>query len=606
MIRRPPRSTHCISSAASDVYKRQGINAEYMGNLNQQNILKKFKLNMEQKEVKDEKPQENEKDEQTGEQKMSKNALKKKQKQEEIAKKKAEKEAKKQEEQQNKPQQKKKEEKKEEEELDPSKYYELRCKQIKTLMETKNPFPYPHKFNVQYNVKQFRNEYDPTITENNKFLEKEVTIAGRVQTIRTQGKNLIFIDIIGEGEKLQVLCNKAQYKDERPFEEISILIKRGDIIGVGGKPGRSKTGELSIAPGSVKLLSPCLHQLPTLQTGLKEQETRYRMRYLDLIMNDSTRKTFLARTKIIGYIKNYFNQRDFLEVETPMMNMIPGGATAKPFKTFHNDLNMELTMRVAPELFLKQLIVGGLDRVYELGKQFRNESIDQTHNPEFTTIEAYWAYADYEDWMNTTEDLLNGLVRTITGQEVIKVHMPPSRQLQLERLEKVLGKELPKKGDENEQKFFENIAKEKEIKLAEPYNKNYYIDRLIELNEKEVMAKIEIEISFKRPFKRIDMMHELANRLKVQLPENYESQEANKFFDDLCAKYKLECTPPRTTARLIDKLVGEFLEPDCINPTYLINHPKIMSPLAKYHRQYPQLTERFELFINKKEICNSY
>lgn len=198
-----------------------------------------------------------------------------------------------------------------------------------------------------------------------------------------------------------------------------------------------------------------------------------------------------------------------------MMNMIPGGATAKPFKTFHNDLNMELTMRVAPELFLKQCVVGGLDRVYEMGKQFRNESIDQTHNPEFTSIEAYWAYADYEDWMNTTEELLNGLAKYITGSEIIKIHMPPSRTLQLERLEKILGKKLPEKGDQNEQQFFEKLAEEKQIKKTEVYNKEFYIDRLIEFHEKEVMATIEISLDFKRPWKRIDMMHELAKRLNI-------------------------------------------------------------------------------------------
>lgn len=244
--------------------------------------------------------------------------------------------------------------------------------------------------------------------------------------------------------------------------------------------------------------------------------------------------------------------------------------------------------------------------MYELGKQFRNESIDQTHNPEFTSIEAYWAYADYEDWMNTTEDLLNGLVKHILGSEIIKIHVPPSRNLQLERLEKILGAKLPSKDDPNEPKQIEEIATKQGVKVVEKYNRDYYIDRMIELHEKEVMPSVEIEVNFKRPFQRIDMMHELAKRLNIQLPENYDSDEANKFFDNLCTKYKLDCKPPKTTSRLIDKLVGEFLEPDCINPTFLINHPKIMSPLAKYHRLYPQLTERFELFINKKEICNSY
>lgn len=182
-----------------------------------------------------------------------------------------------------------------------------------------------------------------------------------------------------------------------------------------GRPGRSNTNELSIAPGQVLLLSPCLHMLPEPHVGLKDSETRFRKRYLDMIMNQRVRDTFVMRSKVIGFVRRYLNNLNFVEVETPMMNMIPGGATARPFITHHNDLNMKLYMRIAPELFLKQCIVGGMDRVFEIGKNFRNESIDQTHNPEYTSCEFYMAYADYNDLMTLTEDMLSSMVKELTG-----------------------------------------------------------------------------------------------------------------------------------------------------------------------------------------------
>jgi len=207
-----------------------------------------------------------------------------------------------------------------------------------------------------------------------------------------------------------------------PFDEAHSVFRRGDIIGIEGKPGRTKTGELSLAPGTVRLLSPCLHMLPEPHVGLKDPETRFRKRYLDLIMNQKSRDTFLIRAKVIGFVRKYLTNLDFLEVETPMMNMIPGGATARPFTTYHNDLKMKLYMRIAPELFLKECVVGGLDRVFEIGKNFRNESIDQTHNPEYTSCEFYMAYADYKDLMDLTEDMLSKMVKEITGSYKIQIH----------------------------------------------------------------------------------------------------------------------------------------------------------------------------------------
>jgi lysyl-tRNA synthetase class 2 len=312
------------------------------------------------------------------------------------------------------------------------------------------------------------------------------------------------------------MCNAANY--EGNFDDLS-TIKRGDIIGVVGNPGRSKTGELSIRPKTIESLSYCLHQLPSRDgdKNVLSKDVRYRQRYLDLIMNNSVKDVFLMRNRVISFLRGFLRDLDFVEVETPMMNMIPGGATARPFETYHNDLNMKLFMRIAPELYLKMLIVGGLDRVFEIGKQFRNESIDATHNPEFTTCELYWAYHDYNDLMVMTENLLSKMALELTGSYKIKYHP---------------------RDDENDP------------------------DRVV-------------EIDFTPPFRRIPMMKGLEEALGMKMPDNttLDTEEARLFFDKLCIEKNVECKAPRSTSRLIDKLVGTYLESQCTNPTFITDTP---------------------------------
>ena len=401
---------------------------------------------------------------------------------------------------------------------------------------------YPHKFQLSMTLDAFKAKYESL--EAGQKLPETLSLAGRIMTIRSASAKLRFYDLHGEGVKIQIFAQADQYDGgKEEFSKISKILHRGDIVGVTGHPTRTKTGELSIVPTSMVLLSTCFHMLPKDYYGFENQEQRYRQRYLDLIMNPNTRSIFQTRAKIISFLRAYLDQRGFLEVETPMMNLIAGGAAARPFQTHHNDLNLDMFLRIAPELYLKMLVVGGLDRVYELGRQFRNEGIDMTHNPEFTSIEFYWAYADYHDLIATTEDMLSKLVASVTGDSIVKYTTAEGETL---------------------------------------------------------------SIDFKPPFRRVQMIPELERVTGKTFPADFDGPEFITFLKKLLKDADIELAEPHTAPRLLDALVGHYIEPSCINPTFIIDHPRIMSPLAKWHRSDPRLSERFELFVNKKELCNAY
>jgi lysyl-tRNA synthetase class 2 len=426
--------------------------------------------------------------------------------------------------------------------LTPSQYKELRLQYLSEL-DKKGIINYPHVFTPTISIAEYRIKYDSLKNEETNQ-EDMISVSGRILTVRCASSNkLYFIDIASEDDcsiKLQVMANVKLYDTVESFGLLVGGLRRGDIIGITGRAHRTKKGELSIIPNMIILLAPSLHVIPE---KLLDSEIRHRQRYLDLIINDEVKDRFIQRSNIIRILRRFLEDKRFIEVETPILQVIPGGANAKPFKTHHNEHNLDMHLRIAPELSLKMLVIGGIQRVFEIGKNFRNEGVDHTHNPEYTSCELYASYMDYKQLMDLTEELL---VKLITHGEnttplLIKYSGSPTGV-----------------------------------------------------------------IDFTPPYRRISIMSELEKRLGIKFPSELGSEESATILKAECIKNNVNCSAPQTIARMIDKLVAHFIEPECINPTFLCDHPVIMSPLAKTHRTNPNLTERFELFVNCRELCNAY
>ncbi|MFN3870583.1 MAG: lysine--tRNA ligase [Aquificaceae bacterium] len=362
---------------------------------------------------------------------------------------------------------------------------------------------------------------------------EEVSLAGRLITLRSMGKAL-FGHIQDATGKIQIYLREDLLGKE-VFEEFQDLVDTGDLIGVKGKLFRTKTGELTIQVETYNLLAKSLHPMPEKWHGIKDVEVRYRQRYLDLIANEEARRIFILRSKVIQEIRNFLNREGFIEVETPILQPIASGANAKPFITYHNYLEQNLYLRIAPELYLKRLIVGGFNRVYEIGKNFRNEGVDTTHNPEFTMLEFYAGYWDYQDLMNFTERLFSHVLTSILG--TLKINYQG-----------------------------------REIDFTPPYKRYRYFELLEEKTGKD-----------KDFFLRdVEGLRKLAKELNIPKADTL------------------------THAKLIDKVFDMLVEDELLGPCFVLDFPKLLSPLAKSHRKDPDLVERFELFIAGKEIANAY
>ena len=374
--------------------------------------------------------------------------------------------------------------------------------------------------------------------------KKQVVIAGRVMSRRIQG-NASFAEILDSKGRVQVYFNRDEICDGDDKTKYNVVYKKlldiGDIIGISGELFKTKVGEITVLVKDFKILNKSLRPLPLPKVdsqgneydSFTDLEQRYRQRYVDLIVNQDVKETFIKRTKIINSIRNFLNSRDYLEVETPILQSIPGGATARPFITHHNALDIPLYLRISDELFLKKLIVGGFEAVYEFSRDFRNEGMDRNHNPEFTILELYVAYKDYFWMMELTESLI----------------------------EKVC----------------------------------------LEINGKTKVTFDSKKIDFKAPYERISITDAITKFTGYNISGKNESE-----LRSICKDLSIEIDDSMGEGKLIDAIFGNKCEKNFINPTFITDYPKSMSPLTKEHRSNPNLTERFELIVNGMEIANAY
>ncbi len=398
--------------------------------------------------------------------------------------------------------------------------------------------PYPA---AEYPVNAYAKEILEKYPQDN-TLYQDVCVAGRIMSQRIMGA-VAFYELQDATGRIQVYAKRDDLcpgEDKTLYNSIYKKLDLGDIIGVKGFVFVTQMGEITIHVKEYTLLSKSLRPLPVVkQTDDKvydaftDPEQRYRMRYLDLIVNPSVKDVFVKRTKIINIIREYYNSKGYLEVETPVLQPIPGGATARPFITHHNALDIPLYLRIANELYLKRLIVGGFDGVYEFSRNFRNEGMDRTHNPEFTCMEVYVAYKDYNWMMNSIEELLEKIAVTVHGSTKVPI------------------------GDH--------------------------------------------VIDFKRPFKRITMIDAIKEHTGIDITGMNEEQ-----LRATAQKLNVEINDTMGVGKLIDEIFGTCCESKYIQPTFITDYPIEMSPLCKRHRNNSELTERFELMVNGKELANAY
>ena len=415
---------------------------------------------------------------------------------------------------------------------------QLRRKSLAALREAGiNPYP-AERFDVNATAHSIAEGYDAAPES-----FQTVTIAGRMMSRRIMG-SASFFELQDHTGRIQVYIRRDDVCPEGDPTLYNTVFKKlldiGDFIGVEGFAFRTNTGELSVHCRKFTVLSKSIRPLPIVKEkdgqqfdALTDPEVRYRQRYVDLVVNPKVKDVFVKRAKIIATMRQYFNEHGCLEVETPILQPIPGGASARPFITHHNALDIDFYMRIATELYLKRLIVGGFDGVYEFGKNFRNEGMDRTHNPEFTCMEIYIAYKDYRWMMEFTENMLERIALAVNGTTEVEID----------------GK----------------------------------------------------TISFKAPFRRLTMTDAILEKTGYDITGQSEAQ-----LREACARLNVEVDDTMGKGKLIDAIFGQYCEGDLVQPTFICDYPIEMSPLCKRHRDNQDLTERFELFVAGKELCNAY
>ncbi len=399
--------------------------------------------------------------------------------------------------------------------------------------------PYPA---AEYPTNAFSSEIKASFSDEQEP-KREVCIAGRIMSRRIMGK-ASFIELQDSKGRIQVYISRDDINTEAQPEMYNTVFKKlldiGDFVGIKGFVFRTQMGEISVHAREITVLSKSLRPLPIVKykdgvayDAFEDPEQRYRQRYVDLVVNEGVKDIFIKRTRVYQSMRDYFNAQDYIEVETPILQAIPGGAAARPFTTHHNALDIPLYLRIADELYLKRLIVGGFEGVYEFSKNFRNEGMDRTHNPEFTAMEIYVAYKDYNWMMTFTENMLEKIALDVNGTTLVKVG--------------------------------ENM------------------------------------INFKTPYKRISMIDSIREFTGIDINGMNEEQ-----LFEVCKKLDIEVNDTMGKGKLIDEIFGAKCEGNYIQPTFITDYPREMSPLCKLHRTNSELTERFELMVNGKELANAY
>ncbi len=403
---------------------------------------------------------------------------------------------------------------------------ESRLAKLRTLQE-KGYNPYPYRFVPTAYAAELHEKYKDL--EAGIDTEDRVTVAGRAMAVRNSG---MFVDIKDKSGKIQAFC----YKKILPEEDMERLkcVDVGDIVGISGFVRRTPRGELTIAAEKFDIIAKSLQTLPEKFHGLTDVDARYRQRYVDFIMNDDSKEIFKKRCKIASAVRRFFESHDFLEVETPMLHPIMGGANAKPFITHHNALDMDLYLRIAPELYLKKLVVGGFDRVFEIGRNFRNEGIDKCHNPEFTGMEAYMAYADYNDMANLIEELIRFVATDVLGSATI-------------------------------------VVGEKEIDLS-------------------------------KPFRRVSIVDLIKEKTGIDLLEAQTLEEAQA----MAKTVGVDAGACSCWGKVVQEVFDEKVEASLVEPTFVMDMPRDISPLAKTHRSNPRLVEHFDFYLGSIELGCAY